>query len=814
MTMSSNVVDWGAVVGSKTDNIDSEMIDIFVEEADERFAEIDRCIGALSGKPSDKKQANTLKRIVHTLKGSANTTGARKIGAIFHHLEDLLERAPVITADLLDLVQTGVDIAHTAFLTVQGKGLVDQVARDSVSAMPSSKHSVASTTTSNRITSSVTTQSDTSFPSTENIGSSSNLSSITPHESSPATGDGGARPERRRRNTAADNEQLRVSTRTVDAMSKVVAEINMNRAHVAQQAAVSKASLAGLSASTIRLSALLHEVELEAEKQMFTGTTVTGNDSAFDALQLDKFSRLQELTRRVAEAQNDILAQQAATSSAMREITDALSGQATLIETVTAGLNRVRQVKVSSIMEVMRRVVRAACRDTGKQSDIFFDADVEIDRSILEKAGPALEHILRNAIAHGIEDSNIRLGKGKDPNGTIEFRAYYDGGDVVIEIRDDGAGIDSEKVLRRATARGLVRDGATLAETEIFELLFEPGFSTAENVTDIAGRGVGLDVVRSDVAAMGGRVRISSVVGAGTSFSLRLPATLTMIIGLPVTWGVFQYVIPVTFIDTIARAPHQDIAAAYATRTLSLLQEDGSTIEYDFFGLGELIGAKTRPATGARGTLLLLQGERTAVHVERTLSAAEFTFRSMGPQIAPAAGVIGSTISVNGIPGLVIDVARVARIYRSLTKVKGMTGLPAPNAQGPLDLVEPLVLVVDDSVTVREITSRLLKRNGYRVATAENGKEALERMRADTVTAVVLDLEMPVMDGYETLQAIRASQSLRSTPVIMITSRVGDKHRQMAMDLGVNAYLGKPYVEKELLEHIAQARQGTSAVTI
>lgn len=821
---------WLEAVKARTDDVDPEMLDIFLEEAEEAFGSIDKCLSGLLGNISDRQLFLSLKRAMHTLKGSSNTAGARKVGAVFHHMEDLMNEAPSMTMELARTLQNGVDAAFAGIEAMKNGRSVQNAIERSYKAIKAKASGMAGTGTEAVAEPNPESNAESTHPSTNGLsaiaqqepvqaaqepeqaiaasssGASSTSTAAPTSSAVDAQGVAARLPtEARKAKTAkadADETDLRVATRTLDQMVKAVGEIGIARSRMSANLDIAKISMSGLAASLERMNEHLREVELEAEKQMFAGNESGAKISNFDALQMDRFTRLQELSRRVAEAQNDVLTQQQATLGAMRDMEEAVATQNVLMTNLSSNLDEIRQIRVSSVVPNFKRVVRAACRDTGKLGEIFFDADVEIDRGILAKITGPIEHILRNAVAHGIESPQQRSQVGKPEAGTIEFRAVQDGGEVVIEIRDDGRGIDASRVLAKAVERGLVKPGTRMTEDKVHELLFEPGFSTADNVSDIAGRGVGLDVVRSQVSAIGGRVDIASVSGKGTTFLLRLPSTLTVIAGASVTTNGHMYIVPVSFIDRLVRIPAKVLEDAYKSRKLIVKDAAGDTVEYDFCGLWQLVGAESsdsRPAS--RNSVLLMRGSRTAVHVDDIRPASEYVFRPMGPQVDTASGLIGSTINAAGNATLVIDPNRVTRNIKAMAVATGR-GDDALTLMAKKTVKTPMVLIVDDSLTVRKVTSRLLKREGLRCMEAENGMQALEKIQEERPDVILMDIEMPVMNGYEATQAIRATAETKDLPIIMITSRVGESHRQRAFELGVNEYLGKPYNDSDLLEMI------------
>lgn len=787
---------WEEILASKVDDIDPEMKDIFLEEAQERFLEIDGALGALATDPANRKLANQVKRVVHTLKGSANTTGARKVGAVFHYLEDLMDETPLLSLDLVAAIQVGVDAAFSVIEALRHQITSKDVAQ--VPFAPANSHDRPPAYLEQPMPDNPVVGASSKAAPNYIDDSNHTLESGTANTTTIASTGESTRASKGRKEDE-DTNSLRITTRTLDRMVKTVGEINISRTRVGQSVEVAKGAMSGMALSLERMYGHLRDIGLEAEKQIHSGTSHSKGHSEFDALQMDTFTRLQELTRRVAEAQNDVMEQHGSTIGAVREIEEAVATQRLLVNDVAGEIDRVRQVRVSSIVPKLKRVVRSACRDTGRQGEINFDADVEIDRGILEKINGAIEHILRNAIAHGIESPEERTVVGKEVVGTIEFKAYQDGSEVVIEIKDDGHGIDSARVLRRAVERGIVKPGTRMAEDKIRDLLFEPGFTTADAVSDIAGRGVGLDVVRSDLSAMGGRVDVSSKLGFGTTFTLRMPATLTVLAGSSVITHGHSYVIPVSFIDRLVRIEQKDLEVAYRNQRLIVKESNGETIDFDFWGMWQLVGATSGGMVpGARASILLMRGDRVAIHVDEVRPAAEFVFRPMGPQVSVSSGLIGSTINSAGKATLVVDPARVVRNLRSAANAEQLAIARSPIRK---DLA-PLVLIVDDSLTVRKVTARLLRNEGFRYLEAASGLEALEQIQTEMPSVVLMDIEMPGMNGYEATRAIRGTPATRHVPIIMITSRVGDSHRQLAIELGVNDYLGKPYDAADLLDSI------------
>jgi chemotaxis protein histidine kinase CheA/ActR/RegA family two-component response regulator len=752
--------EWLDLAHEKTDDIDFEAFEFFLEEASVRFSDIDALTIELLKDPSDRKRADAMKRAIHTLKGGASTAGARRAAAVLHFLEDLMAATPRLDGATLDILQSGVDAAHR---------MVKEAERDILAAKrveePDGRPAELVATTS------ASPAPDTASPITRPTGSRS------------ASGQG------------ESDLQLKLSAKGLEYLLNLSGEVNLSRARIGVQVHNAANSLRVLDGNVSRLVDLLAAVSLEAEKQMSSGNQSTASSKhGFDALEFDRFTILQELTRRISEASSDITDQSTSIGIALSSISDIAAHQGVLSADLSGSLDRVRQIRLSTIVPHLKRVVRQACRDTGKQAELIVDADVEVDRAILERMMGAIEHILRNAVAHGIELPSDRLASDKPESGLIEFKVTNDAAEIVIDVRDDGAGLNRSRILTKAIERGLISTGEGMSHEEVVELLFVPGFSTATEVSGIAGRGIGLDAVRAAAASIGGRVFLTSTEGAGSLFTLRIPSTLSVMNGLAAYTNDLMYVLPVAFVDRLCRFSPTQLEHAYRSGEVTL-EDDGTAQKYRFLGLWNIVGLNTwtgKPVP--RNPVLLMRDERLAVHVDEVYPSEEFVFKQIGSQIRAQSGILGATINSSGNASLVVDPVRIVRLQKTV-------GRAAPEKQ---EVRAPLVLVVDDSTTIRKMTRKVLTRAGFRIAEAEDGMRALESLVAEIPAIILMDIEMPVMDGFECTRAIRANTATALVPIIMISSRAADKHRKIALEAGVNEYLGKPYKEQELLTLIRE----------
>jgi chemosensory pili system protein ChpA (sensor histidine kinase/response regulator) len=410
--------------------------------------------------------------------------------------------------------------------------------------------------------------------------------------------------------------------------------------------------------------------------------------------------------------------------------------------------------------------------------------------------GP-IEHLLRNAIAHGLEAVDVRKAAGKGDIGEITVSVSQTGNEVAIVLSDDGAGLNYERIRAIGEQRGLINAGDMLDEQALIDLIFTPGFSTMEEVTALAGRGIGMDVVKSEVQNLGGRIEVSSEAGKGSRFSIYLPLTLAVAQGVLIRVGLRTYIMPA---GMVAQVSELKPAAIETVRKTGSTEWQGDTYPYHY--LPNLLGdPDARPEPARRHWLMLLRTgtQLVALEVDSMIGNQEVVVKNIGPQLARVTGIVGATVLGDGEIALIINPVALAGHRPRYNVVQPATTV----AKEEKVAAAPTILVVDDSLTVRKITGRLLERSGYHVVTAKDGIDALEQVVEMVPDVMLVDIEMPRMDGFDLTRNIRADARLKNVPIIMITSRTAEKHRNYAAEIGVNHYLGKPYDEDELLRVIA-----------
>ena len=592
-------------------------------------------------------------------------------------------------------------------------------------------------------------------------------------------------------------EQVRVRAELLDRLVNYAGEVAIYRSRLEQQLGAFRGATAEMEQTNTRLRDQLRRLEIETEAQIIARYQREGEtrDETFDPLELDRFSNLQQLSRALAETATDLSSLQTTLDDLTQGYDTLLLQQSRVSSELQEGLMRTRMVPFDTVVPRLRRVLRQAATDTGKQVQLKLDgAQGELDRNVLERMTAPLEHMLRNAVAHGLEKPAQRGNVGKPVEGTVSIAIRKEGSEVVLQISDDGNGLNRDAIRHRGETRGLVRKDAVLSNAQLDALILEPGFSTAEEVSQLAGRGVGMDVVASEVRQLGGTLDIHSERGTGTVFTLRLPQTLAVTQAAFVRIGDITFAVPIASVRGVGRIQREELAKG------DLTSYRYGNEEYVLHDLGKLLGHAPAKAEGQLQMPLLLtrSGDlHIAVTVDQILGNREIVVKPIGPQVASIPGIFGATIMGDGSVVVILDVAPLVR--RQTAQQLDIEELPqAPAEQRAV----PLVMVVDDSITMRKVSSRVLERNNFEVLTAKDGIDALERMVDRVPDLMLLDIEMPRMDGYELASTMKADPRLANVPIIMITSRTGDKHRQRAMDIGVDRYLGKPYQENELMRNV------------
>lgn len=597
---------------------------------------------------------------------------------------------------------------------------------------------------------------------------------------------------------AAEQRQefARVDAELLEDLLNAAGEISIYHSRLNQQVSSFEFHVEELEQTVARLREQLRKLEIETEAQIMHGHQDTLVARDFDPLELDRYSNMQQLSRALAESANDLVSLKDLLKSVTNEAEGLLVQQSRVTAELQDGLMRTRMVPFERHVPRLTRLVRQAAQEAGKRAELAVEgAAGELDRQVLDKMLPPFEHMLRNAIVHGIEAAAERQSGGKPAVGRITIRLHREGAEMVIDVSDDGAGLDVDSIRRKAYELDLLQPESKVSDEEIMDLVLTPGFSTASTVTQSAGRGVGMDVVANEVKKLGGSLRISSVTGQGTNFTVRLPFTLAITQALIVRTGEEVYALPLPTVEGVARIPRAELERLLSQSEPSYQYGEQT---YKFRHLGMYLGgqaAKLPEDDASVPVILVHAGEYSAaLLVDEMLASREIVVKAVGPQLAGIRGISGATILGDGRIILILDIHALVRTGAPVVEIKKAAPTPTDD--------RPLALVVDDSITVRRVTERFLHRSGLRVETAKDGLDAISVMQDHKPDVILLDIEMPRMDGYEFASHVRNDPRVADVPIIMITSRVGDKHRARAIELGVNDYLGKPYQDSQLLDAI------------
>ncbi|MFW9437868.1 Hpt domain-containing protein [Xanthomonas euvesicatoria] len=760
------------------DQLDGELVDIFVEEGRDLLDHCDGLIARMREVPGDRDVLNGLQRDLHTLKGGARMAGINAIGDLGHAIESLLEAVAANRTDIdrddVRLFERGFDRLHQ---------LLTRTGMHRAVTMPTDLVEAFETRTRGR---------NAAPPSDADVRAIAKASVEPAPLSAPVPVEGQAEEDFLPR---VQQEQVRVRADLLDRLVNHAGEVAIYRSRLEQQLGAFRGAMGELDRTNARLRDQLRRLDLETEAQIVARyqREQDQGDRTFDPLELDRFSTLQQLSRALNESAADLGGLQGVLEDLSRQYDGLLQQQSRVSSELQDGLMRARMVPFDGLVPRLRRVVRQAASDTGKQVHLVLEGTQgELDRNVLDRMVAPLEHMLRNSVAHGLETPEQRRDAGKPEEGSIAIRLRREGSEIVLEVADDGAGLDREAIRRRGEERGLIEPGQELSEAELDNLIFASGFSTSEQVSQLAGRGVGMDVVRNEVRQLGGSVDIHSVRGQGATFTLRLPQTLAVTQAVFVRIGETTFAVPVgsvSGIGRISRARYESGEGGYHY----------AGEEYVLHDLGSLVGQAAARADGqAQVPLLLVRAGdlRAAVAIDQVLGNREVVVKPVGLQIASVPGIYGATITGDGRVVVILDVAPLVRRFLA------QPARPSLETQAEAQRQVPLVMVVDDSLTMRKVTSRVLERHNLDVTTARDGVEALELLEERVPDLMLLDIEMPRMDGYELATAMRADPRFKAVPIVMITSRSGEKHRQRAFEIGVQRYLGKPYQELDLMRNV------------
>lgn len=815
--------------------MDPELYQIFVEESSEIMEAGEPLLRAWADAPDNHELLTEFQRMLHTLKGGARMVEIAPIGDLSHAVESLLAMVAdgalattpelfVLLNEAFDRLADMVDRVRAHALAEPATGLEQRVLKFMQGDLSAPAPEVAGAEVAPQVSADETDEVVTASvePGCDTQGEADAMpdaaESASPDQEHPeiprvlaaspefpafaeltATAVFGVAPQPTHEPAGGNRgEQVRVHSDMLDSLVSNAGEMSIYRSRMEQQVSNYRFNLGELDATITRLRDQLRKLEMETEAQILYRfeQESDGRNEDFDPLEMDRYSNLQQLSRSLIESISDLQSLKDIMEQTTRDAETLLLQQSRVNTDLQECLIRTRMVPFAGLAPRLRRIVRQTARDLNKKVELELrGADGEMDRSVADRIIAPLEHMLRNAIAHGIEFPDQRTRNGKAAEGVIHIDFDRDGPEIVLRIADDGAGMNLPLIRQRAVERGLMAADAGLSDHEVMQFILATGFSTASEVTQISGRGVGMDVVNSEVKQLGGSLHIESETGKGTTFVVRLPYTLAINQALLVTAGEEPFFVPLASIEGVVRVFPDELLACYR-KPDQLFEYGGSN--YRLKHLGTLLGTGGMDLQHNRQQvpvlLLRIGDQRIGMQVESLLGNREVVIKPLGAQFSSVEGISGATILGDGRVVLILDMVAISRMNNR--SHPGEVSIKPPQ-DGRL-----MVMVVDDSITVRKVTTRLLERNGYQVLTAKDGVDAMGQLQETLPDMLLLDIEMPRMDGFELATHMRNDERLRHVPIIMITSRTGDKHRERAREIGVNEYLGKPYQESELLDSI------------
>jgi chemosensory pili system protein ChpA (sensor histidine kinase/response regulator) len=886
------------MLGDDYDQLDVEVFDIFLEEAEELTEQADEALNAWLAEPTNMDHGLLLKRLVHTFKGGARLAGLRELGDLSHDFETFLEDMPEGEPDeaFLNKTQTQFDqvaqwVAELRKAMAQheqgelvplsdfGTAEADTAAAAGLDEMPSTPSvaepfepapqpgSIAKQGADDAKTQAVAPeplalqQSEPAVlaaeeePTGDRSGDEEDRGPLDTSQQQDSVRSGSkfaipvsvrevedpdavaavflsangdeavplvpvelpyqketkaleVQPKKREVKEArrGGGESVKVQSNLLEKLINLAGETSIFRGRVENEVSRFHQTIGEMNGTIDRLRDLLRRLDIETEAHiLYRHEKDKDGYEEFDPLEMDRYSALNQLSRSLSESASDLTDLTETMGAKVRDAETLLVQQSRVNTELQEGLMRTQLEPFSKMIPRLRRIVRQVSGELGKEVELeVVNAEGELDRHVLDRMVAPLEHMLRNAVDHGLEMPEEREAVGKKRVGRVTLFIAREGGEVVLRLSDDGKGIATEAVREKAISNGLMKPDAVLSDNDIMQFILKPGFSTASKVTQISGRGVGMDVVNSEIKQLGGNMKIHSAAGVGTQFTVRLPFTVSVNRALMVVVGEDRYAIPLSNIEGIVRVSPCELMNYYKP---DAPQFGYAGRQYVMEYLGRYVHGKPVPSLEGVSrplpVLLLRSGESSvALQVDQLLDSREVVVKSLGPQLSTVSGISGATILGDGNVVIILDMLAMLRAgkagEREILEVEADTAEEVTQETRKT----PLVMVVDDSVTVRKVTSRLLERHGLDVVLAKDGMDAINKLHDIRPDIMLLDIEMPRMDGFEVASQVRHSDRLRDLPIIMITSRTGEKHRNRALSLGVNKYMGKPFQETQLLENI------------
>ncbi|MBS0287228.1 MAG: hybrid sensor histidine kinase/response regulator [Proteobacteria bacterium] len=762
---------------------DDELIQIFIEEANDILEAINKHLENWQSNKAQLHLLDPILREIHTLKGSARMIGLTALSEYVHCLEQIIQKIHSselsATETVLQEIQRAIDFLNE---------FTDKLAKSSI--IPDNEIPLAA------LRKCLSNEPDTIKKEETDQHEKASLqdhSKVNQQEQ-------------------AITEVIRIKTDVLERFSKLAGQINIARSHLAQQMGKARESLAEMTKEIKLIQEQMRYLQVKADTnlRMYQSVMNEKGYDDFDILEFDRYSFLQQSTRLLVDKLNYVEELSNNVSLSARGFESLLVEQGRAARSLEEGITHARMISLESLVPRLKRIVRQVSHELGKEAHLIcVKAQGEVDRKILERLIPGLEHMVRNAIDHGIESKEQRKNLGKPDYGVITISMQRQGNEIIIELSDDGQGIDIDKIRTKAIEKNLWSAKTIMTLDDAIRVISLPGFSTKEVVTPISGRGLGMDVVNAEINKLGGMLQVSSRPSVGTFFTIRLPFSLSMSQALILNVGEQTYAIPLAHLAGITRVSQVEIKEKFIYGSAQINYAHST---YDLFYLAQMLGEKQQQVNQQDDYLLpviFLQSDREKIAfvIDKLIGSREIVIKPAGLQLQFVKEISGVSLLGDGQIVLVLNAQYLIQCaWAKMGRQQITTPIKEFEKQAPCK-----VMIVDDSTTVRQVTSRFLKRHGFKPLTAIDGVDAFEIMEQELPDIVLLDIEMPRMDGFQVVEKMKQSTLFKNIPVIMITSRSGEKHRERAMKAGADAYLTKPYLEDELLQLLQQYREQGSA---
>ncbi len=846
------------------DEMSAELMEAFYLEAEDHLRLISLSLAGLEKDPDQKDLLQQVRRSAHTLKGASGTVGLRQMADLTHRMEDMLDQlyegTMTINSDIMTLLLASNDAledlignhgeSDTIPETLEELYAGYDILLNSDFGIEAQTQPVIAPLGEDNIIDLATLelhlQPDAE---TEAETEPAQAESDSPAPDAPKP-DERVRPE--------SGELVRVPIKRLDELIRLVGELVITRTAFEQRMGNLIREVAELRPSIDRLRRVSTRLDTEYEASALGGNmggliplpegqivkhnggttappgdsltnlvtdsltqsvtdslteSVTAQTHDFDELEFDRYTEFHLMSRELAETTSDVNTVGNALTTLIDDFDSILTRQSRLSSELQEKLMRTRMVSLATLATRLHRTVRVVARRQDKAADLILEGDqLELDKTVLEEIADPLLHLLRNAVDHGLEPPALRQALGKPERGQIHLRAYNEGNQVVIEVADDGAGLDAERIRAKAVSGGYVSEveAPHLSPEALYTLPFMPGFSTAGEVSEVSGRGVGLDVVKANVNRLKGTVTLTSKPGQGATFTIRLPMTLAVTRALLVKAHNETFALPLNAVNQILRLEHDQFDRVGQESVVRVGQHI-----YPILRLGEALRLKQPAAEKLKRLPVLIinaAGQEVALLVDQIVQGREVVIKTLGHHLRRVHGIMGATLMGDGSVVLILNPAELAS--KPIEPDLPAWTPPHPAPARVHDIWN--IMVVDDAVSVRRVVSNMVKNAGWQPTMAKDGQEALEIIQrsAQLPDLILLDIEMPRMDGYELTAILQSQAAYRGIPIVMLTSRAGEKHRRKALDLGVSDYITKPYQAEQLLtivRRLVRERQGVAS---